>query len=448
MSAQGLGANFRMAAYKFNPTTDDDYQTITDTYCRLVNAPDSQDWWRRHLPKFLRLHSEFHPTESMPHPQLKDVADWMNGLAEGNRHRRRLDRISVPDAIKLAQRWRITDNARKVSALPESANDLSIQHVFEDGFRIVRLNSDKALSNEAQAMKNCLHDSERFAASEIFSLRDQSNKSLATIEIRNGLLIQVKGRANSILTPQHHPYLRSFLENRGIPSSDISSRLNLFTLNGKTYGSLTDCVHAFSSWADEQDLSSLPFMRHPTIREFLNIFARFGRDADEELRAIVVSYFRPDSLTWRHHEVTKLPAPLSIRICQPQFPGALFHLSRYGAVPREVVVDTYRNAISALLDHAIETPTNFYDIAARNPILSPEVFDDILRRTETEKRFDEVRHRLREIKRPAIQRALKILQALSNRCISGRNSSSETNQYLLEIQLKFDQRRRTKRLIL
>ena len=140
---------------------------------------------------------------------------------------------------------------------------------FKDGCRLVHLSDTAMFLNESQRMGNCLNDLVRFASSEVYTLRDSSDRSVANVEIQAGLLIQISGPANEAVAEQYHPHLRLFLEERGIPSSDISARLGFIEFGGHTFPKLEDCTEAFIAWSTQNSSPTvLPFQKHPTSFEY------------------------------------------------------------------------------------------------------------------------------------------------------------------------------------
>ena len=170
---------------------------------------------------------------------------------------------------------------------------------FKDGCRLVQLSNTAMFLNESQRMGNCLNDLVRFAASEVYSLRDESDRSVANVEIQAGLLIQISGPANEAVAEQYHPHLRLLLEERGIPSGDISARLGFIEFGEHTFPKLEDCTEAFIAWSTQNSSPTvLPFQKHPTIREFLNVFARHGGAAKDSTRKSVADLFTPQPPAW------------------------------------------------------------------------------------------------------------------------------------------------------
>ena len=259
---------------------------------------------------------------------------------------------------------------------------------FKDGFRLVHLSDTAMFLSESHRMENCLNDLDRFASSEVYSLRDGSGRSVANVEIRAGLLIQISGPANEAVAKQYHPHLRLFLKERGIPSSDISARLGFIEFGDCTFPNLENCTEAFIAWSTQNTSpAELPFQRHPTIREFLNVFARHGREAKVSTRKSVADLFTPQPPAWCLAERKKCGAVIQY----PQFPTALLHLTRYGAIDAAARDDAFRTAIIDIAAVATREAECVFDLSAKNRILATDTFVDLLKKTGTQEQYEHAR---------------------------------------------------------
>jgi len=376
-------------------TEIDNAGTLTDLYRqgRLCVKPEA--WVYRDLRRGRPVHY-FDPVRAERQLQRLGqtalILEWMRALGPNHRHRRRLERISVAEAWHLAREWQMRAGRASPLKLPESPDDVEPAYLFDDQFRIVRLRRAAAFVREAKLLKNCLHDVDRFAAADVYTLRDGASKPHAAIEFVDGLLMRIKGSANSVPRPKYHPYLTAFLQSRGVPRSEIIARMHLIDFNGGTYPDIDRCCDAFLSWADSlPSPREIPFMRHPTIREFLNVFAKHGRNAEDGTRAAILGRFRPRGTGWRLRAAPDGLLPGALQIHCPQFPAALLHLARYDALPRKTVVRIYRDAISGILEQAGRRRDRLFDLQARNGILTPETFADLLAATGLGEAYEKAR---------------------------------------------------------
>lgn len=337
------------------------------------------------------------------------VADWMATLAPDTRHRRRLHRISVPEAALLAEGWR--RGRRQPDTAPgDPPGAVHKVMLFDDGYRIVELACRRAFEREGRLLRNCLHDTDRFRASSLYALRDADDRPHVAIEFQGRLLVQVKGYANSTPRPKYHPYLTDFLRLMRVPDSEINCRLGLIEMNGTVYAGIDDCIDGFACWAGRlPQPGELPFLRDPKIRNFINVYARHGRRAGPVARRTVLDLFRPRGRGWRNHPGTDSPLPGGIRLWHPRLPSALIHMARYDAVPESVVIEVYGAALAEIIDRAEAEPGCLYDFLAENRILGDGLLPEILEAVGLESRYAAARKRACRVKLAAIERAARHL---------------------------------------
>ena len=264
---------------------------------------------------------------------------------------------------------------------------------FKDNWRIIKLVAVQELLQESLRMENCLNNIERFKNSDIYSLRSPVDKPVANIEIRNGLLIQISGHRNNRILTAHHSRLKSFLLELGISSTDISARLGLIEFFDSSFQDIETCTNAFTEWANKNTKPEcLPFMRDPKVREFLNVFARFGNAAKNSTKLQVVRHFTPRGKSWQQ---CRKPIHLAnkILIFRPKLPTALYHLGRYDVIPNTIFEVQFKNAIEEILYLAANKTCDIYDISFRNSIFAPEIFVDLIRRNGLHNSYTEARKR-------------------------------------------------------
>ena len=90
----------------------------------------------------------------------------------------------------------------------------------------------------------------------------------------NRLLIQISGPANEAVAEQYHPHLRLFLEERGIPSSDISARLGVIEF-GSTHSLNSKTVLKRLSRGVRKILRRITLSKTP-YNPYFTVFARHG----------------------------------------------------------------------------------------------------------------------------------------------------------------------------
>tara|TARA_B100000676_G_C18019651_1_gene811816 strand:- start:10 stop:1470 length:1461 start_codon:yes stop_codon:yes gene_type:complete len=390
-----------------------DFQHLAELYSRGTLSPPVSAWAVRDIRDGRAVHlfdAEGVDAGRLNAGPIATLISWMRAQKPADRHRQRLNRISVPEALKLARTWQLTENRRNERQIVERPDDTHCVWSFDDGYRIVHLDTVTAFLRESKLLRNCLHDVDRFLGSEVLSLRDPDNHPHAAIEFRNDLLIQVRGFANSALRQKYHPYLLAYLTDRGVPESEIIARLGLIDFNGEAHLDIDHCVQAFSNWVVTlQYPDEVPFMHHKTIREFLNIYARYGKSARAKTREVVISHFKPRRRFLRNRLASEKRVPGDVQVFHPKLPGALYHLARYDAVPQETIEYVYRKAIRQLLDRAASDANAVYDVGAQNKIFSNESFGDLLATTGMFETYHETRERIRDAKLAAIRASTKKL---------------------------------------
>jgi hypothetical protein len=147
---------------------------------------------------------------------LHVVREWLGALPEGDRHLRRLGRMSVPEAIAAARAWRRRLAKRRQDDCPEDWPGLETVWRSPLGPKFVRLTTPAALWREGTLMCNCLRhgwykDEVASGTSEIYSLRDTQNRPHVTIQVRGVVMVQIKGKQNATPAKKWLPYVHQFV---------------------------------------------------------------------------------------------------------------------------------------------------------------------------------------------------------------------------------------------
>lgn len=151
------------------------------------------------------------PKNLIPEAHLNTIEQWLRS-SEASRHRKRLSKLSIPDALKLSQKWESKHIQCLIPQLKDSGSSIIKQ--YTDGFSWVKLNTNEAYSYEGILMKHCVYDHRKKTDCLIFSLRNPNNYPICTVEIlRDGTLNQFKGKFNNQVNPLYHKYLIDFFIN-------------------------------------------------------------------------------------------------------------------------------------------------------------------------------------------------------------------------------------------
>lgn len=142
--------------------------------------------------------------------RLRRIAAYLEGVCEG---RPTLGRLSFADAEKGMRA------ARRARWAARRAHEGVQVYRGAEGVEIVRLKSADTLAEEGRRMNHCVGTYATDVAQglcEIYSLRDGSGESRATVEVIDGdRVVQVKGPHNGSVQPALRRDLRSFFRSRG-----------------------------------------------------------------------------------------------------------------------------------------------------------------------------------------------------------------------------------------
>jgi len=135
-------------------------------------------------------------------------------LREGRR--RGIGRIGYDQAVKKAQAAR---RERPVARRPKQEPGAIPVYRHGRSVSVVQLTMPENLAREGTAMNHCVADyvdALRLEECEIYSVRDRTGASHATIEVDpDGRVIQVKGQGNGPVAAEFRPAVRAFIARRG-----------------------------------------------------------------------------------------------------------------------------------------------------------------------------------------------------------------------------------------
>lgn len=165
--------------------------------------------------------------------EVDHIVDWMKS-PEAVSYLARLDRVSVPAALDLANRWTEKMNKKnaKALAIESDRSGVEVVYSFPDGYDIVKLKSKESFQMEGVKMGHCVggyfNDYESNGDFEIYSLRGPDNEPHCTIEFTKStrFIEQIKGKANAPVVEKYHPYVVKFLNQfdfDGIYTHDIKN---------------------------------------------------------------------------------------------------------------------------------------------------------------------------------------------------------------------------------
>lgn len=190
------------------------------------------------------------PRSEVLQMELRQVIDWLDTVPEWDRHLRRIDRMSLTDALSLSRRWHhqllnLTANADD----PDVAEEVAVLRELEGGVRIVELRGPVALLREGNLMGHCVGgrgyvDAVRRNLARIISIRDADNKPHVTIEVRGNAALQIKGKGNYPPVERWAVYVRPFVKEHNWKVGHDGKTIGLLTVAGRTIDHPDEIVDA------------------------------------------------------------------------------------------------------------------------------------------------------------------------------------------------------------
>jgi hypothetical protein len=206
-----------------------------------------------------------------------DMVDWLTSLPPDDRHIKRIDRMSIRDALAMSHEWHaeFEETAQTEAQLSEGVR---VVEEWADGVRMVQLGSPAALRAEGNAMGHCVGGYwSRVSSGEcrIFSLRDRDGLPHVTIEVgrpplvrltdgtemflaemprpgvnrialalNDGVVQQVQGKGNRTPVPRWAGYSEAFLRTRGWSKEILpgTEAIDVYATDGRNFASAAEAV--------------------------------------------------------------------------------------------------------------------------------------------------------------------------------------------------------------
>lgn len=145
-------------------------------------------------------------------PPAEALIDYLTAMAEDGQ---RIDRMSVPDALRLSEEW----HEHHIHTAGNDVDGVDIKPVmrYQDGYRMVQILTPKGLDRESMACHHCIGRGgyDRALTSgemRVYSLRDAENMPHATMAVNaQSNIIQLKGHQNGPVTSALHQHLKDFI---------------------------------------------------------------------------------------------------------------------------------------------------------------------------------------------------------------------------------------------
>lgn len=299
---------------------------------------------------------------------MHGVADWLNALPKTDKHWKRLDKLAVDEAIGLSRRWHASLARRASDDWPEDWDGIETAHRFPDGVKIVRLTTELALDREGNIMGHCVGKNGYDAAvtsgeAEIYSLRDVRNIPHATIEVRRGSALQIKGTANTAPIERWAEYVRSFVVAKQWRVSHDGEAIGMVTVSGRTYGDPRELVADLPRIGRTEDAA----FRVDGVSQVLRYASRWSTnagDSGECARNMIFQMLAPDSDEIRVTEEGSVLEAAGLRMSKRTvvLPAAIMWALRYGMLRglEDRIAEACRPAAEAALRLAEAHPDTIH----------------------------------------------------------------------------------------
>lgn len=141
--------------------------------------------------------------------EIKDYLEYLYATGQ------RFERMSVPDANRLAKQWH-AKLSKSLDGVDKEGEDIKTILKFPDGHSVVRLISSAALKREGKVCRHCIgkggyDEAVSSGRLKIFSLRDSSGHQYATIEVVGSEVRQIKGHSNGPVDEKVRDHVKEFI---------------------------------------------------------------------------------------------------------------------------------------------------------------------------------------------------------------------------------------------
>lgn len=180
----------------------------------------------------------------LPDDKARHIVDWLKAAKINNEPwLQNLDDMGrVKKLMKFSSLTQIHDEADKAMRIKAqqslgvtvSAAEERLVKVLEDGYHIVQMLTPSALDRESGFMQHCIGNGaydEGLEDSEVeyLSLRDKMGKPHATLEIQNGIVIQLQGKQNQSPSQRYFDLLIPYLKERELGwNNDVAKQGGIY----------------------------------------------------------------------------------------------------------------------------------------------------------------------------------------------------------------------------
>lgn len=191
--------------------------------------------------------------------ELNHIFDWFNST-DASRHINNIEKISIPQAIKLAEKW--IQKLNKKSSTIEQEHGIQILMSWPDMYKMVKLVDEQSFKREGKLMNNCVSTYFGLSHSVICSLRDPSNNPVATIELQHSkqtidLLSKNSAIMDTLFIDKSFTSLFKIKQIKGNSNQKIQQKY-------KSYISdfFIECYDITNTQIDQETLSFMGFIKY------------------------------------------------------------------------------------------------------------------------------------------------------------------------------------------
>lgn len=239
---------------------------------------DPPDWLKKAIEEGKEV---FHVVIT---PEFRDKIQHALDYLKAPEAPKKLDRVTVPEAIKQSEAWTKKLTKKKVDRAVAEEGEQIVKD-YDDGYSWRRLISQPALTREGSLMGHCVEryfDKVRAHQIEIWSLRDPKNEPHVTLELHqaDNHVAQIKGKQNKEVNEGYRKYVKDAM-NEFMPGWKISEHeiknCPLFRKFGKW-------------WSNESEYGEDPELFQGMIRTFFKDFSNFSKAPEPDPKGAWVEF--------------------------------------------------------------------------------------------------------------------------------------------------------------
>jgi hypothetical protein len=204
-----------------------------DRFRQITHQEGNPDWVGKALERGEKVYEVRLDREIFD--KISHVIDWF----KSDDSPKRLDAVTVPEALKQSDAWTEKLTKKKVDQGIALAGE-EIFKKYGDGYSWRKLVSEEALVLEGKKMGHCVGgywSSVQSGETEILSLRDPKNEPHCTVEISHNEVRQIKGKQNKSVIKEYWSYaqdlLKTLKENGVYVGANNLSNIGLYEIDGK-----------------------------------------------------------------------------------------------------------------------------------------------------------------------------------------------------------------------